>query len=151
MTEIHSAETPSAQARINEPLFIAERLAAGGSLDDEALAWLAHGLRRFLAGDAPLEVCLRLTASNRISARNSALLCAAGILDAGRNLPAWELADYLAHAVNRFETVTWPRIQSGQQGPLSPLQTALRDAFATGAKPLTSQRRLYDLLNCHTA
>ena len=32
-----------------EPLFLAERLAAG-DLDPEALAWLAHGLRRFLAG-----------------------------------------------------------------------------------------------------
>jgi hypothetical protein len=136
---------------MNEPLFLAERLADGGSLDDEALDWLAQGLRRFLAGDAPLDVCLRLTASNRMATRNRALLRAAGILDAGRNLPAWELAGHLAHEVNRFETAIWPRIQQGTQGPLSPLQSALRDAFATGAKVLTSRRRLYDLLHCHTA
>jgi hypothetical protein len=134
---------------MNEPLFIAERLADGGTLDPEALAWLSQGLKRYLRGDAPLDVCLRLTASNKIATRNRALLRAAGILDAGRNMPAWELAELLAKAVNRFESVTWPRIQQGMQDTLTPLQTALRDAFATGAKPLTSRRRLYDLLHCH--
>ena len=134
---------------MNEPLFLAERLAAGDP-DPEALAWLAHGLRRFLAGAAPLDVCLRLTASNRISTRNRALIRAAGILDAGQNLPAWELADRLRQAVNRFEAV-WKRIQAGAQDPLSPLQSALRDAFASGARPLTSQRRLYELINCQAA
>jgi|GEM_PF-4901757 len=132
---------------MSEPLFIAERLADGGSLDPEALAWLSQGLKRYLRGDAPLDVCLRLTASNKIATRNRALLRAAGILDAGRNLPAWELARHLSHEVNRFQTAVWPRIQTGAQNvTLTPLQSALRDAFATRAKPLTSRQRLYDLI-----
>ena len=144
------ASAPEWRGVSEEPLVLAERLAAGDP-DPEALAWLAHGLRRFLAGAAPLDVCLRLTASNRIATRNRALIRAAGILYADQHLPPWELADRLRQAVNRFETVTWKRIQAGAQDPLSPLQSALRDAFASGAKPLTSQRRLYELINCQAA
>lgn len=128
------------------PILMAERTAAGEPPDADTLAWHAESWRLFLSGCGPLEVCFRVTMGNRKAARNDALIRAARIIDAGRGQSAWHLAEMVRQAVNRFETVTAPRIQRGEAGDLSPLDAELRNAFATGAPPLTTQHRIYDVL-----
>lgn len=130
------------------PILMAERIAAGGPIDDAAMEWLRIGFRRFLRGDGPSDVCLRLTVGNRMAARNAALIRAAQIIDAGRGLSAWHLAELVRQAIQRFESVILPSIQRGDAGELSPLDAALRDAFASGAQPLRSRQRIYDQLAC---
>ncbi|MDP2111870.1 MAG: hypothetical protein Q8N48_02585 [Thiobacillus sp.] len=128
------------------PILLAERFAAGEPPTAATLGWLRTSIQRILRGDAPADVCLRLTMACRKAARNDALIRAARIVDAGRGLSAWHLAELVRQAVNRFETVTLPRIRRGDAGELSPLDSELRDAFATGAPPLTTQHRIYDVL-----
>jgi hypothetical protein len=128
------------------PILLAERFAAGEPPTPATLGWLRTSLQRILRGDAPADVCLRLTMACRKAARNEALLRSARIIDAGRGLSAWHLAELVRQAVKRFESVILPRIQRGDAGTLSPLDSELRDAFATGAPPLTSQQRIYDVL-----
>jgi hypothetical protein len=131
------------------PILLAERLAAGEPPTAATLGWLRTSLQRILRGDAPADVCLRLTMACRKAARNDALIRAAQIIDAGRGLSAWHLAELVRQAVKRFETVILPRIQRGDAGALSPLDSELRDAFATGAPPLTSRQRIFGVLsNC---
>jgi len=131
------------------PILLAERRAAGLPPDADSLAWESEAWRRFLSGHGPLEVCFRVTMGNRKAARNDALIRAAQIVDAGRGLSSWHLAELVRQAVKRFETVTMPRIQRGDAGALSPLDSELRDAFATGAPPLTSRQRIFGVLsNC---
>ncbi len=125
---------------------LAREIAEGDcEMTPEAVRWLREGMRRFLAGD-DLAVSLRLTGSCRKRARNEALLRAAAILDDGRGLPPWGLSHQLAAAQARFESAVWPRCKADEAAELSALNSALRDAFATGAKPLRDPRRLYDLL-----
>jgi hypothetical protein len=128
------------------PILMAERTAAGELPDANTLAWHAESWRRFLSGHGSLEVCFRVTMGNRKAARNDALIRAAQIIDAGRGLSSWHLAELVRQAVKRFELVTLPRIQRGDADELSPLDSELRDAFATGAPPLTTQHRIYDVL-----
>ncbi|MBW8457708.1 MAG: hypothetical protein K0M58_04585 [Thiobacillus sp.] len=128
------------------PILMAERTAAGVPPDAATLAWHAEAWRLFLAGHGPLEVCFRVTMGNRKAARNDALIRAARIIDAAGGQSAWHLAELVRLAVNRFETVILPRIQRGDAGELSPLDSELRDAFATGAPPLTSRQRIFDVL-----
>lgn len=124
---------------------MAREIAEGDNeVSPEAVRWLREGLRRFLAGD-DLAVALRLTGACRKKARNEALLRAAAILDDGRGLSPWELSRQLALAQARFESAVWPRYRAGEAADLSALNSALRDAFVTRAKPLREQRRLYDL------
>lgn len=111
-----------------------------GDLPPEALPWLQVGFQRYMRGEAPLEVCLRLTGANRIRARNTALLRAAAILDDDRGLSPWKLAGELAQAIRRFQSVRCVTEN------LSPLNASLQSAFAAGAKPLRARERLYDLL-----
>ncbi|MFN3545441.1 MAG: hypothetical protein ACK4UX_11400 [Thiobacillus sp.] len=128
------------------PILLAVRLAAGAAPDAATLAWLRAGFEKFLHGDAPLHVSLRLTVGNRAAARNACLVRAAQILDAGRGLSAWHLAELVRQAVARFESVIAPRIQRGDAGVLTPLDAALHDAFASGAVPLRSQHRIFFVL-----
>lgn len=131
------------------PILMAERTAAGEPPDAATLAWEAESWRLFLSGHGPMEVCFRVTMGNRKAARNDALIRAAQIIDAGRGLSAWHLAELVRQAVNRFETVIIQQIQRGDAVTLTPLDSELRDAFATGAEPLRSQHRIYDVLtNC---
>jgi hypothetical protein len=132
--------------RDTSPIILASRLVAGEPPDAECLAWLRAGFARFLRGAGPAGVCLRLTGASRIAARNAALARAANLIDCGRGISAWALAEELRQAVVRFQSVTLPRIQRGDAGELTPVQSALADAFSSGALPLTSRRRLYGLL-----
>lgn len=128
-----------------DAFMLARKIAEGGcEITPEMMRWLRDGMHRFLAGEN-LAVSLRLTGACRKKARNEALLRAAAILDDGRGLSPWELSRQLAVAQVRFESAVWPRYRAGEAADLSGLNSALRDAFATGAKPL-EQRRLYDLL-----
>lgn len=128
------------------PILLAERLAAGEPPDAATLEWLRVGFKRFLHGDGPADVCLRLTGANRMTARNKALIRAAHLVDDGRGFSAWQLSKLLQQAVVQFRDITLPRIQRGDAGELTPVQAALADAFASGAMPLTSRQSLYDLL-----
>jgi hypothetical protein len=117
-----------------------------GQWPPEALPWLQGGLRAYLAGGQPLEDALGLTRPNRVKVRNAALMRAARILDDGRGRPPWELAGLLEQAIRRFEGDTLKRIRAGTAMELSPLNSALAEAWGGGARPLRSRRRLYDLL-----
>lgn len=134
-----------------EALELAQRIAFDhGSLRDgdlqSVVRWLQPGLRRYLQGEAPLEVALRLTGAARIAARNRALIEAARVLDGGRGLSAWDLAKTLSASIRRFESVHLPRLRAGLEIEPTPLNLALARAFDSGARPLGSRRRLYDLL-----
>lgn len=118
----------------------------GEELPPETLAWLREGLRRYLQGEADLEVALRLTGAARIAARNRALLQATKILDDGRGLTPWKLAGDLEMAITRFESDVLPRVRRGDLGGLSPLNRSLHTAFQSGARTLRSRRRLYEIL-----
>lgn len=129
-----------------EAFRLAREIADGeGDLTPEAVRWLRDGMRRFLA-DEKLAVSLHLTDTDGKMERNAALLRAAAILDDGRGLTPWKLSRQLAQAQDRFESVTWPRCRAGKATELSALDSAFRDAFATGVKPLRAADRLYDLL-----
>lgn len=125
---------------------LAREIAEGDNeVSPDAVRWLREGLRRFLAGEE-LAVSLHLTGTDGKRERNAALLSAAAILDDGRGLTPWKLSRQLAQAQDRFESVIWPRCRAGKATDLSALDSAFRDAFATGVKPLRAADRLYDLL-----
>lgn len=136
-----------AEADEPSPTLLAARLAAGEAPDTATVRWLCRGFQNFYRGCGPLDVCLQLTAGNRISARNAALALAAQIIDAGRGLSAWHLAELVRQAADRFESLTLPRLRRGVAGTLTPLDSALRDAFAAGAAPLRSRQRIYDVIS----
>lgn len=116
-----------------------------------AVAWLRAGMRRYLRGEAStLEVALRLTGANRVAARNAALLKAARMIEDGDYMSTWSLAGKLHDAVTRFETVIAPRLYRNPETPLCPIDQAIQAARQSGARPLQSRRRLFDLLtNLH--
>lgn len=131
------------------PFLFTARLAAREPPDAQCLEWLYTSFGHIHRGDGPVDVCLGLTGASRVGARNKALIRAAHLIDGGRGISAWQLAELLRQAVVRFRDVTLKRIQRGDAGELTPVQAALADAFASGAQPLTSRQRLYDLLsNC---
>jgi len=143
---------PHAMAADNNGLQIAHRFAfgeAGSELPPGAGEWLRAGLRRFLRGDSPsLEVALSLTGGSRIAARNRALRDAAAALDPEPRLSAWELSGRLECAIRRFESVALVQINRGQPVVLSTPDEFLLAAFQSGARPMRSRRRLYELLSC---
>ena len=118
----------------------------GEALPSEAAVWLRSGLRRWLRGDADLAVALQLTRGAHQVSRNRALLDAASILADGRDLSAWVLSGLLHQALTRFEGGLLVQINRGINAPLSPLNECLFNAWRSGARPLRSRRRLYDLL-----
>lgn len=120
-----------------DPLTLAQR-AAAGDLDPEAVQWLAAGFRRFLGAGDSLELALGLRDSARMQARNQHLTAAAALIDAGRGVEPFPLAGELALAVKRFKG----RGTSGDKA----VDQCLQAAAATGARPICTQRALYDLL-----
>lgn len=128
------------------PILYVARLAAREPPDAGCLEWLYTSCARIQHGDGPADVCLQLTGTNRMTARNKALIRAAHLIDDGRGFSAWQLSELLQHAVLQFRDITLPRIPRGDAGELTPVQVALADAFASGAMPLTSRGSLYKLL-----
>jgi hypothetical protein len=68
--------------RSTAPTLLARR-AAAGQFDDEVLAWLQAGFRRFLDGGA-IEFALKLDRPSRVRQRNAALRQLAEVLGDGR-------------------------------------------------------------------
>lgn len=116
-------------------------LAAQGEFSPEVRQWLRLGLAAYLAGDS-LEQALGLTGGSRVQARNGRLVAAAKIIDAGRGLTNWRLAGELRAAILR-------RLHRGSSGDTA-VDLVLQAAEATGARPLRSRRRLFDLLTSST-
>ncbi|OJU86771.1 MAG: hypothetical protein BGO13_02530 [Burkholderiales bacterium 66-5] len=110
-------------------------------------AHLSPQLARALlqADPADVVVLLGLDRASRIRRRNAALLRAAALV-ATDGCGAWVAAGRLAKAIRRFERYRWPALLAGAQPDLSEVEQALHEAFATGATPLTCQRRLHELL-----
>lgn len=132
--------------RPDDPLNLAQRVAAG-ERPDTAWPWLAAGLRRYLRGEADLETALQLGAASRVRARNAALVRAARLLvDDPDTTSAWELAGHLERAVSNYEAVFLPRLRRDPATALPDWAQAIRQAFDSGARPLRSRRRLYDIL-----
>lgn len=133
-----------------DSLRLAHAIAAGtgDDLPPGALEWLRAGLARYLAGNAPLDVALSLTGGRRLAARNRALRDAAAALDPDLTLSDWELSGRLECAIRRFESVALAQINRGQLVVLSTPDEFLLAAFQSGARPMRSRRRLYELLSC---
>ncbi len=119
---------------------LVSRLIAG-ELDDEVLAWLLSGFRRYAAGTS-LDQALRLDRASRLRARDQALRDAADIL--GPDGDPWVQAERLAAAVLRFERRVMPWLKSSDV--LSPLDAAIWSAFRAADRVPRSQRQLYDLI-----
>ncbi|MBK9019630.1 MAG: hypothetical protein IPL72_06370 [Sulfuritalea sp.] len=123
----------------------------GEALPGEATAWLRAGLRRWLRGEADLAIALQLNGGAMAASRNRALIDAAAILDDGKGLSAWRLANLLERAQARFEAGALVKINNGMNVPLTPLNECLLRAWRSGMRPLRSARRIYDVLqltNC---
>ncbi len=112
--------------------------AAAGDFSPEVAEWLQRGMAAHLAGQ-PLEQSLGLCDSARMRARNQHLTAAAARIDAGRGVPPHRLAGELELAINRFMS---SRRTSGDKA----VDQCLQAAAATGARPICTQRALYDLL-----
>jgi hypothetical protein len=134
-----------------DPIALAHALAHddGPDLPPGALAWLRAGMRRFLRGDASLDVALQLTGARRVATRNAALLRAATLLAAGTEVSDWNQAAQLAGAIKRFESVILPRWRRDEAMYLCDVDAALLAAHQSGARKLRSPRRLYDLLTIY--
>lgn len=105
--------------------------------------WLLNGLTKHCKGE-PLESALALTPANRTKARNNALMAAADSL--GATDSQWHRAILLQKAIARFESRIWPKIRYETDPDLPPIDAALFRAFTSGARPLRSARRLYELI-----
>lgn len=114
------------------------------ALPPEAARWLRTGLRRYLDGDA-LENALHLSGTDLLRERNRALRRAAAIIDPDAHMSAWERAGRLTTDLRRFEADVWPRVRHTDGASLGPYRRALFDVLQSGAPPVRSQRRIYDL------
>lgn len=121
-----------------------ERLASGDP-DPEILAWIGAGLKRWQRGE-PLEAALGLTCAHRVRCRNRSLIAAAAALADGESISAWELAGRLNDAIARFESGRLIQYRRGLQVELDDVERYLLDAIQSGARPMTSRRRLFELL-----
>ena len=124
-----------------DPSTALARRAAAGDVDEHVRAWLAEGFARHAAGE-PLEHALRLDRASRLRQRDAELLRAAQAL--GEQPSTWALAIALEAAVRRFRDRVQPFLADGRA--LGELDTALRDAFATGERVPTGRRQLWELL-----
>lgn len=124
-----------------DTLLLLTRAAKGDAV--ELPADLAAALLQ--AAPADLPVLLGLDRASRTRRRNAALARAAALL-AADGCGAWIAAGRLAAAIERFERALWPALLGGAHLELSDIEHALREAFATGATPVTCQRRLFELL-----
>lgn len=124
----------------------ADALERGEPIPQEARQWLLAGFKRHTTGE-PLELALGLSSLARRKARDRALLDAAKEIEAAMgDLSAWELAERLEQAIKRFESRVLGKVKRSTCPDLPPIDAALLRAFQSGARPLTSARRLYDLL-----
>lgn len=124
-----------------DTLLLLTRAAKGDAV--ELPADLAAALLQ--AAPADLPVLLGLDRASRTRRRNAALARAAALL-AADGCGAWIAAGRLAAAIERFERALWPALLGGARLELSEIEQALHEAFATGAAPVTCQRRLFELL-----
>ncbi len=108
--------------------------------------WLVSGFKRHAAGE-PLELALGLSSHARTNARNRALRDAANeIATTLDDLSTWAISNRLADAIKRFESRVLPKVKGNAYPDLPPIDAALLRAFRSGARPLTSARRLHELL-----
>lgn len=128
------------------PIDLAHRV-ANGDFDAEVTAWLSSAFRCWLSGDAPLAAALRLTGGQRIAARNCSLRAAADALEIpDSDGSTWARACSLHAVAERFYARKLPMLARGAEVELSKAESHLLAAHQTGAKPLSSARRLYDVL-----
>ncbi|AHK78107.1 hypothetical protein M911_01590 [Ectothiorhodospira haloalkaliphila] len=111
-------------------------LEAGQPLPGADRDELLKALKRYRRGDG-----FHLAGFERVRRRNAALLRAAEAV--GGSTP-WTQAGRLAASVARFEARVLPRYRD--QPPASPVDRHLWDAWQSGARPLRSRRRLYELI-----
>lgn len=116
---------------------------AARSLPEAERGWLHCALEKIAQGEPPADA-LRLTHADRVRSRDAALLEAAEALGDTDNL--WQKAQQLEKAIRRFESRVWPRIAHRTSPDLPPIDAALFRAFKTGARPIRSARKLWDLL-----
>lgn len=83
-----------------------------------------------------------LDAIDRLDARRTALERACAILDGGQGLSRWCLAQRLADALERFQSVALRRVKAGTRLPTA-LERDLQTIFETGAQ---SANRLWEEL-----
>ncbi|CAM5783025.1 hypothetical protein ACFOHU_06880 [Ottowia pentelensis] len=124
-----------------DTLLLLTRAAKGDAV--ELPADLAAALLQAAPADVP--ALLGLDRASRTRRRNAALERAAALLS-GDACGAWVAAGRLAAAIERFERALWPALLGGAHPLLSETEQALHEAFATGAAPVTCQRRLFELL-----
>lgn len=125
---------------------IVESIIAGAPPTTESWAWFANGLRKWALG-IPMEAALRLTYADRVRWRDGSLRAAAEVLRAGRDLSAWDLAGELAARLRRFQSAKLPLYRRGLAGQLDEVELHLLSAFESGARPITSRRHLFRLLD----
>ena len=116
---------------------VIDALETGQPLPEPDRLELAKALREYRRGRG-----FAFLGVERIRRRNALLRQAADLLDDGTVTP-WELAGRLARAITRFNARVLPRHQGRE---LHGVDALLLQAHRTGARGLTSQRRLYDLL-----
>lgn len=113
-----------------------------GRMPDDLARWLQDGIHeyRLFAGNVPLCECLGL---NPREARNKLLREAFKHVALG-DLKDWPRAQRLCSVINRFETVTWRRVEHLSEPPehFDPLKRALFHAMKTGAKMPESPRHI---------
>ena len=131
----------------SDPIRLAERIAAGESLDAGMLDWLVASFKRYVRGDgSSMEACFLLNGTQRVITRNRELRAAAELLRSGREMSTWCLAGLLAARKRKFETTKLPMYRSGLQVHLDAVDRHLLAAVESGARAITSRERLHDWL-----
>jgi hypothetical protein len=125
---------------------MARDLASGQPVDaDVAVEWMRQALRHWERG-LSLEAALGLDGSCRVRRRNQALIAAADLIQDGRNLSAWQLSGLLAARLQQFEQSKLIAYRRGVTVNFDSVESHLLAAAESGAVPMRSQRRLYELL-----
>lgn len=125
---------------------IVKSIIAGAPPTTESWDWFANGLRKWALG-IPMEAALRLTYADRVRWRDGSLMAAAEALRAGRDLSNWDLAGELATRLRRFQSAKLPLYRRGLAGQFGEIELHLLSACESGARPITSRRHLFRLLD----
>ena len=112
-------------------------LQSGQPLPEPDRLELAKALDRYQRGEA-----FTFAGAARIRERNKALIAAADTLPG----TPWTKAGTLERAVHYFERRVWPRVKSDDDPSLTGIHAHLFRAFKSGARPLRSRRRIYELI-----